>query len=84
MATVPLPARPASRISWPKVGWWVMAILSFASGLWGLFVSVAYPDLGAHYARMFAIPVIAFVHTRGHRTCRQSRVWRAVVFTAPR
>jgi len=32
---------------------------------WGIFVSIAYPDLGDHYARMFAIPAIAFLHTAG-------------------
>jgi uncharacterized membrane protein len=42
-----------------------MAVPSLVSGMWALFVSVAYPDMGAHYARMFAVAPIAFLHTAG-------------------
>lgn len=52
-------------IPWPRIGWWIMTILAVASGLWGLFVAFAYPQLGPHYARMFGVPVIAFLHTAG-------------------
>jgi len=65
MATLATSANPEKSIPWPRIGWRVMALLSFASGVWGLYVSVAYPQLGDHYARMFAVPIIAFVHTVG-------------------
>lgn len=65
MPAIGLPSRRDGEIPWGRIGWWVMAVPAFASGVWGLFVSIAYPALGDHYARMFAIPLIAFLHTAG-------------------
>lgn len=60
--------RPQSSFANASWLWWLMAVPAFLSGLWGLYVSIAYPDLGAHYARMFAVPAIAFIHTAGGAT----------------
>lgn len=58
-------ARLPRSLRWGAVGWWAMAISSVISGLWGVYVSFAYPEMGDHYARMFAVPLIAFLHTAG-------------------
>ena len=57
--------RPRFGDSWTRTGWWAMAVPSFLSGSWAIFVSIAYPEMSAYYARMFAVPAIAFAHTAG-------------------
>lgn len=47
--------------------WWLMAVPALISGAWGVYVSIAWPQMGPHYGRMFAVPfaAVAFVHTLG-------------------
>lgn len=56
-------AAPASLGS--GIGWWVMAVPAIISGLWAIFVSAQPDTLGEQGSRMFAIPLIAWVHTAG-------------------
>lgn len=57
---------PRPALPWGTIGWWVMALASFASGFWAIFVT-AQPDvlLGGQWDRMFAIPLIGLAHTVG-------------------
>lgn len=65
VTTAGLAPRTDQRLPWGKIGWVAMAVPALISGVWGIYVSTAYPELGAHYARMFAVPLIAFLHTAG-------------------
>lgn len=51
-----------------QIAWWALiAIPSFISGIWALYVA-AFPqimDQAGGYERMWAIPIIGFMHTAG-------------------
>jgi len=57
---------PDHDLPWAKIGWWVMALLSFAAGC-AVARMAQEPAvlLGGQWNRMFAIPLIGFAHTVG-------------------
>jgi len=57
---------PRLDLPWARIGWWVMALLSFAAGLWAIFITVT-PSalLGGQWDRMFTIAAIGLAHTLG-------------------